>query len=507
MNSNQPRYEILKDSYREMQSLLEGQFLHAAIAQVESFLKYHPGHATAHNDLGVFYYRKGEKLQALGHYQKAVKFAPDSAVFQKNLANFYFRDMGWDEEAAGLYQEILRAAPDDVEGLIALATISASSGSADQARAWFEKVLQLHVREALAPLEENTPGGHWPTDSPAPLRKAAAELYQEASGFAASGNETEAIASLEELLRCDSGHALAHNDLGVLYLRCGNRKGALEQHRQAVALDPDNAPYAKNLAGLYLEEGMTDEAIFTLVDQEKRHPEDIETLTALGNISLTVDHPAEASIFFKRILALQPWNRTAREAVAALHPVPPIPEPPQVRPGADTTDLDALLARLRATVSQVEPSEVLYRKAQALASAGDVDAAVSQLETLLAQDPGFAAAHNDLGVLYYQKGAQASALAHHQRAVELAPGNLDYGKNLAGIYLADSATQDDAILLLTEINKTHPRDIETLFTLGRICLELGHPEESGIFLRRLLEYEPWNREAQELLLLSCPAAA
>jgi Flp pilus assembly protein TadD len=507
MNCDKPRYEILKDSYRDMQSQLEEQFLRAAIEQVESFLKYQPGHATAHNDLGVFYYRKGDKLQALGHYQKANKFAPESAVFRKNLANFYYKEMGWTEEACELYREILRTTPNDVEGLIALATISSACGEADQARAWFEKVLELHggVSESVPPIKENPPEVQ--SASTATPRKTVAELHRQACALAASGNETEAIVSLEELLRCDTGHALAHNDLGVLYLRHGNKAGALDQHRQAVTLDPDSAPFAKNLAGIYLEEGMTDEAIFILVDQEKRHPEDIETLTALGNISLTVDHPEEARIFFERVLALQPWNRTAREAVAALQLAPSIPETPPEQSAVETTELGGLLARLRSSISPSETSDALYVKAQTLANAGDTAAAVSQLEALLAQDPGCAAAHNDLGVLRYQMGEQAGALAHHRRAVELAPDNLNYGKNLAGLFLADSATQDDAIFLLTEIIKRHPRDIETLFTLGRLCLELGHPEESGIFLTRLLGYEPWNREAQELLQLCGQVAA
>ena len=508
MNSSQPRYEILKDSYREMQSQLEEQFLHSAIEKVELFLKYNPGHATAHNDLGVFYYKKGEKLQALGHYQKANRLAPDNGVFQKNLANFYFKEMGWTEEAAELYQEILRGTPDDVEGLIALATINSASGNADQARAWFERLLELHAGGGV------TLGKVTPTNVPfaaAPLataRQTPAELYRQACGYAASGRDAEAIASLEELLLCDPGHALAHNDLGVLYLRAGNLTGSLAQHRQAVSLDPANAPFAKNLAGLCLQEGMTDEAIFTLVDQLKQHPEDIETLTALGNISLTVDRPEEASTFFEKVLALEPWNQTAREAVAALRPAPSLPIAPQpAKATAEPAALDDLLARLRSSISPAADSDALYQKALTLAEAGNIDAAISQLEALLVQDPGCAMAHNDLGVLYYQQEAPARSLKHHKRAVELAPDNLTYKKNLAGLYLTDSATQDDAVFLLTEIIKAHPRDIETLFTLGKICRDLDRPEESKIFLKRLLEFEPWNLAAQELLQLSGEAAA
>jgi Flp pilus assembly protein TadD len=508
MNSKPQHYEILKDSYREMQSQMEEQFLHSAIEKVELFLKYHPGHATAHNDLAVLYYRKGETLQTLGHYQKATRLAPDNAVFQKNLANFYFKEMGWAEEAAELYQEILRLAPDDVEGLIALATISSVSGNFDQARAWFEKVLALQTgggKEAPGTVDDST--CHDPAHL-TPAVKTPTELYRQACGYAASGRDSEAVASLEEMLRGNPGHALAHNDLGVLYLRTGNRAGALEEHRQAVSLDPANATFAQNLAGLYLDEGRTDEAVFILVDQVNRHPEDIDTLTALGNVSLTLDRTGEARNFFEKVLALEPWNQTAREAVAALDPAPAPPMPPQLsQPADETASLDELLARLRSTISPAADTETLYQKAQTLAEAGSFDAAISQLEALLVQDPKFAAAHNDLGVLYYRMDERTRSIGHHIRAVELAPENLTYQKNLAGLYLTDGATRDDAIFLLTGIIRKHPRDIETLFTLGKVCLEMDCPEEAKLFLRTLLEQEPWNREARELLELSCKAAA
>jgi len=508
MNANQPRYEILKDSYREMQSQMEEQFLHAAIAQVESFLKFEPGHATAHNDLGVFYYRKGDKLQALGHYQKANRFAPENAVFKKSLAYFYLHEMGWNDEAAELYQEIVRSSPTDIEGLIALATLNSASGNPEQARAWFDKVLQLHGGAVGTPAAEKPQESPLPAAPQPPAPKSGSELYRQSCDFAAIGKDADAIASLEELLQRDPGHALAHNDLGVLYLRTGNRAAALEQQQLAVTLDRSSASFAKNLAGLYLDEGMLDEAIMALVDLEKRHPEDIEALTALGNISLTVGHPEAAETFYERVLVLEPWNKTARDAVAALNLPPAAPMADnQLQMPTQTPDLDDLLARLRVQISPTENSETLYQRALTLANAGDIEGALSQLEALLLKDPKHAAAHNDLGVLYYQKGDTARAIEYHRQAVALSPGNLTYVKNLAGLYLADNATQDEGIFLLTDLIKTHPGDIETLYTLGSLCLNLGHSEQSGIFLRRLLEIEPWNQEARDLLQLSEQAAA
>lgn len=527
MQSSSPSYQILKDSYRELQSQMEAQFLHSAIEQIELFLKYNPGHALAHNDLGVLYYRKSDKLQALGHYQKATRLAPENLAFQKNLANFHLKEMGWADEAFGLYQEVLLAAPDDAEALLALATISSGAGKSAEARAFMERILALYAQagptpETTPPSREEPKLGSSPgvtlretAPQPAPAtRKTTDELYLEACGCAEQGRTRDAIGILEGLVADRPDHALAHNDLGVLYLRNGDHARSLEHHQKACALKPDHGIFAKNLVGLYLDQGMTDEAIYALLDQLKRHPADVEILAALGNLSLRVDRPQEAKTFFEKVLALEPWNQVAREAVAALD-APAAPQPPPAPQQHDMTaatpqaqaelaSLEQLLARLRspapaASASVGESAETLYGKALQAADAGRLEEATDRLEGLIASYPDFAPAHNDLGVLYYQQGDPGRALARHRQAVSLAPENLDFKKNLAGLCLAEDGTLDEAILLLTQIVKSHPGDIETLFALGRVCRDQRRPEEAKIFLRRLLEYEPWHREAQDLL--------
>jgi len=540
MPSNTPRYEILKDSYRELQSQMESQFLHSAIEQVLHFLKFNPGHAKAHSDLGLFYYRKGDKLQALGHYQKANRLAPDDLGFLKSLANFYLKEMEWVEEASALYREVLQALPDDVEALVALATISSGEGRGDEARAFLERILKLQPQEdpaaepaprkdrheepkpwspPVVTLQACVPQTPCPATPPAGSgRKSSDELYLKSRNCAENGRTGDAIEALEGLVSENPEHALAHNDLGVLYQRGGDPARAMVHQKIASDLQPDNDIFAKNLVGLYLEQGMTDEAIHALLDQLRRHPEDVETITALGNISLSVDRPQEARTFFEKVLALEPWNQAAREAVASLAPSAPPPcQPAPPAPQADIiaaapaakkqepASLDQLLARLRNSAPAPsngagESAETLYRQAQQALESGAPERAAEQLEALIASHPDFAPAYNDLGVLHFRQNDRKRALARHRQAVSLDPENLDFSKNLAGLCLTDPATLDEAILLLTGMIKSHPGDIETLFTLGRICSELERPEESRTFLRRLLDIEPWHREAQELLL-------
>lgn len=536
MTSSPPRYEVLKDSYRELQSQMESKFLHSAIEQVLAFLKYNPGHAAAHNDLGLFYYRQGDKLQALGHFQKAIRLAPENSTFRKNIANFFLKEMEWVDEAVSLYQEVLAAAPGDIDALVALATISSHQGDPAQARLYMDQILSQQAGPApdSAPCqtgrEEHAtwmPAGAKSQEPPPQVlreqpdsgctrQKSGAECYLEARSLSEQGKSGDAIAMLEKLLAVDPGHALAHNDLAVLYQVRGDCARALAHQKKASVLEPGNALFTKNLAGLYLEQADTDAAIFTLLDQLKRHPDDIEVIIALGNISLSIDRPQEAKIFFERALALEPWNQVARDAVVALaQPAPdllPTPEradaataptPPQ--PQQATASLDELLAKLRNSAPPVAPVEVkasleaLYRQAQQAAAAGDLEQATEQFETLTACHPEFAAAYNDLGVLYFQQDDFERSLERHRKAVALAPDNLDFNKNLAGLCLIDPSTRDEGIMALTSMIKLYPADTETLFGLGRVCLEVGRPAEARVFLGKLLDLEPWNREAQALL--------
>lgn len=75
-------------------------------------------------------------------------------------------------------------------------------------------------------------------------------LYQKAHAFLIQGSEDGAIKALAELVGLFPYHALAHNDLGVLYHRKGNAAQGLRHLEQAVRLAPDDAQARSNLAQL-----------------------------------------------------------------------------------------------------------------------------------------------------------------------------------------------------------------------------------------------------------------
>lgn len=317
----------------------------------------------------------------------------------------------------------------------------------------------------------------------------ATQRYRDLMKGLSSLPEAEALQRLEAFVREFPEYGQAQNDLGVLQQRSGNNLQALGRYERAVRLEPHNSAFQKNLAGFYyVELGWDDDAIAIYTRLLQENPVDTELLGALAIISKDQGLDEQARIFLQRIVELEPLNQEAREGLQALTAAPPQPTP--CAAGTGTGGLDDLLAGLR-TVPEAAPVPQPELP-------GDV-AQIAELERRLVDDPTNALLNNDLGVLYTQAGNLAKALAHHELAHRFAPDNLLFLKNYAGVCACSEGRIDKAIALLTAALEKHPRDCELLAALATVCLQVGRPDEALIFLRRILDLEPWNKEAQELV--------
>jgi Flp pilus assembly protein TadD len=336
-------------SYEDIRNALTGMGVGEAIALIEKYIKESPGFAEAHNDLGVLYYRSGNKLQALGHYEKAVRLCPANTTFRKNLASFYFIEMGWTDDAIRIYTDILASQPSDVEVLTALGIISKTIGRPEEAGIFFRRVLDFEpwndeARSALSAVDApgDTEAGMSSAEGSddlvmpsriseideilaslrqgAPSREESIEsLYGKALKLAEDGKLEDAISDLHALLIRDRDNALLHNDLGVLYSRIGENGKALMHHEKAVGLDPANSAFRKNLASLYYSAAnRADDAIALYSALLKESPNDVDILSALAIISIDNNRLDEARIFLNKIVELEPANSDARKLAEQL---------------------------------------------------------------------------------------------------------------------------------------------------------------------------------------------
>jgi cytochrome c-type biogenesis protein CcmH/NrfG len=317
----------------------------------------------------------------------------------------------------------------------------------------------------------------------------------------------KALDVLKRIIEGQPDSAVAHNELGVAYDGQGNKSKALHHYEQAARLDPQNLNFQKKLADFYVvESGRIEDALVIYNQVLKSDPRDIETLMALAHICIAVEKPASARDFYTKILDIEPWNDEARIALEKMEKPEsgldaeefcnhlPAVEPwnAEARENLDKPTQPHNLATSGAS------AEVEYKKIQRQMQSGD-GKSVYQLENFLLAHPQFASAHNDLGVLYYNRGDREKALYHYELAARIEPKNSNFQKNLAYFYFVESGRAEDALAVYNQILERDAGDVEALMSIGLICEALERREDAVHFYNRVLENEPWNVNARERL--------
>jgi tetratricopeptide (TPR) repeat protein len=285
----------------------------------------------------------------------------------------------------------------------------------------------------------------------------------------------EAIVELERLVAKHGDYAPAYFDLGNLYYISGQLDRALTSYEKSVELEPESPLYLKNLADLlYSERKDTDRALTLYNSILSLRPDDVQALMVTGHLCVTLEHFEKALEYYNRVLDIEPWNEEAQQFVD------------QIRLRTDKVD------------ENMDPEE-FYRRCHELINSGNTDAAFAYLETLIAKHPDFSLAHNDLGVLYFQRGDKERCLKCYQKAVELQPENTNFRKNLADFYLVENKDVEKALKIYLSILNDDPEDIDVLMVAGHICKALGKMDSARVFYERVMDVEPWNMEAEEAL--------
>jgi tetratricopeptide (TPR) repeat protein len=461
--------------YEAMQPVLQASIPEDAVRALQNIVRSFPGFARAHSDLGMLYYQSGEKQKAVVHYERAATISPENADFQKNLADYYYVEMARAEDALNLYSKVLQARPKDVETLMTAGHILVSLQRFEEADAYYRKVLEIEpwntaANEIHNKLSQKSRGGNG--------SRKAEDMYGEVKRLLDLGDQAGARRQLEKMLGISPHFALAHNDLAVLCYQSGDKDQALLHYEEAVRLQPENSTFQKNLGDFYyIEQGRIEDALRIYVSILETQPKDIETLMATGHICSSLSRWDDARTFYRRVLEIEPWKIEAKKQLDRLENA--------------TTGAASL---------QLAPSaQDMYAEAARLVSAGSVQAGKDRLAELVKRHPGFALAHNDLGVLAYRAEDNQSALLSYQTAVRLDPSNLTFQKNLADLYWKKLGRIEDALKIYVNVMAAHPEDVETLLATGMLCLSLRQPNDARVFFERVLKIEPWNVEAHQQL--------
>ncbi len=205
-----------------------------------------PGNYYAHNSLGTIASDAGETTEAIGHFSRAVRFAPDYPEARNNLGLMYARE-GRAAEAVAEYRKALALNPGLAAAHDNLGVALVMLGKGDEAIGEYEAAIRLDPNAAL--FRSNL----------------GAALYGQ-------GRAADAIAPFTEALRLNPALAPAHTGLALALTALGRLGDAIPHFAEAVRLQPASDAAHQYLGIALAGAGRFDEAIVQLNEALRINP-------------------------------------------------------------------------------------------------------------------------------------------------------------------------------------------------------------------------------------------
>ena len=316
----------------------------------------------------------------------------------------------------------------------AYARQEASMGRTDlaiQAYSDFDQVAPRHpmVRDALDKLKAGKPL----TRLIANAQEGAAEvLYGLGSAGSTQGDELPAVIYLRLALYLAPDHALARLTLADTL----DRMKQPERANEAYAQIPANSPLKLNAdiqAGLNLEQmGKSDEALAHLDAAMKAHPDDIDVITALGNVQRARKQYAEAAATYTRAIDLI-GNRPLANYWTTFYFRGTAYERAKQWPKAEA-DLQKALSLVPASQPAARAQVLNYLGYSWVDQKINIDEAFKLLQQASDASPRDGMIVDSLGWAYYRLGRWDDAVRELEKAIELKPGDPTINDHLGDAY-------------------------------------------------------------------------
>ncbi len=296
---------------------------------------------------------------------------------------------GMTDDAIGTISDALKSDPDSVPLTAALATLYVKTKRFDQAEKVAEQCYRAHpadVDAQVSYMKTLVLNGDW-----APARPVGKQLLTEAPHHFETlyyngvlerqdGDFTAARDHLLEAETLDPNLANLHYNLGVALARLHDPAGAITELQKAVALGDSQPETHFELANALRVQGQTDAARQEMALYQKQTLDDAQTSVAASKIA-------------------------------------------QGDQAMDKNDFQLATQRYQEALALTPNNAMIpWKLSLALDKANDPDGEHKALEQVIAIDPGFALAQNQLGYLDSRKGDLPSAEQHFRMAVNAAPG-------------------------------------------------------------------------------------
>ena len=352
-------------------------------------------------DFHLFYgnvlQRQGKLPAAEQKYRDALGHAPGYAEGELNLGNV-LGDQGRTQDALAAYAAAIERKPGLLVAYLNRAALLKRTGDLDGARREYARM------EALFP--------------------AVAEvLYWSARLEHDAGDAAEARRRYEKLLAAYPENAHGHNGLGALLLAQSQVAAALVHFERCLAADPEHRQALANAAAILRHQGKLERAGALLRRLLKLEPDNLETRLRLGRVLSEAARYGEALRELLTVRKQRPEWEEAHLAIADVYLQIGRPE-------------KALAANARALALQPGNFGARLNHALLTGEAGDPQAALAQLETLLDEAPTHSRVLDGMGLQLCALNRYAEGIARFRQALERAPGDPGVHNNLSIALLA-----------------------------------------------------------------------
>jgi len=498
-----------------------------AIALYEEILEQDPSDVRAQDRLRALYDELGkynELAKLLGMLVDNATTAESRATLRLELAKLQLDKFESPRDAADTLRQVLDEDPDHDGAAMRLAGIYEKTGAySELADLWSTRVERARDRgDAALELERRvTLAGILETkldDVGAALKAYEDVLDREPSHREAleavarlaegRGLWERAAAALGALLETASGDAVVHVALRLAHARAelGDDEGVGRALERALAADPKNADVRARLGELYERTG--------------RHAELADLLVGNADL-LREEHPYEPRA---ADVAAAPPARTSMIPGGSVAPpgasIPPLPAPvvEQVRLLRRAADIhlrerkapaDAVVLLERATRLVPHDRELMSMLCDAYTAAGRERDAAAVLERVIAsfgnkRTKELSLYHHRLGRALASLGDKDVALAQLDMAFKIDPGSVEVLRDLGVLALEandlERAQKTFRALLLQRLDASSAISKgEVFYYLGEISMKQGDKAKAVQMLERAVENEPSLSRAKAML--------
>ena len=428
---------------------------------------------------------QGEHARSVEQLRLALASDPGRPELVLALAEAQARS-GSPVRAEATVRGLLERRPDHVPALLFLGRLLYETDRPQRAREVLERVRKLAPREQepyLLLAEMSLESGH-PDDAVRTVQ-ALADLNRDTTGLRRLGmalldrGEPEtARALLERSVQIDPGDAEAQGALGEALEALGRPGDADAAYTRALERDPDSR----------------------------------EVLLRAGRLALRSGSEARARAYLDRLASLdigpEQSLRVALTWLSAGKPAPAVRVLEQARAGSDDPRLllalglvqgkvgrwaDAAQAYGEVPIGAAGWKDAVVQRGLALARAGDPIGAERATAEALKQAPGDTTLEAGHAAVLEAIGQPERAEQFLQARIRVS-GSTELVTALAQIFSRTGA-HSEAVSVLTEALKAHPRDEDLLYALGAVLERSGATPQALARMREILEVNPQNAAA------------